>query len=89
LATDAQANTITVGPRERLEVDRVPLRGVRLLRDGAQVDGVRLRYHARIVPCRFEPDAVLLDEPFAAPAPGQTAVLLAGDVVIGCATIAA
>jgi tRNA-specific 2-thiouridylase len=89
LATDARANTITVGPRERLDVDRVALRGVRLLRDGAEVDGVRLRYHARIVPCRFEPDAVVLHEPFAAPAPGQTAVLLSGDVVIGCATIAA
>lgn len=90
LQTDARANTITLGPREALEVDRVPLRGVRLHRgDGAEVDGVRLRYHARIVPCRLEPDAVALAEPFSAPAPGQTAVLLAGDVVIGCATIAA
>jgi tRNA-specific 2-thiouridylase len=90
LATDARANTITVGPREALAVDRVPLRGLRLHRDAAEVDGVRLRYHARIVPCRLAADgAVELAEPFAAPAPGQTAVLLAGDVVIGCATIAA
>jgi tRNA-specific 2-thiouridylase len=87
VATDARANTITVGPREALAVDRVPLRGVRLHRDGGEVDGVRLRYHARIVPCRLEGDAVVLSEQFAAPAPGQTAVLLAGDVVIGCATI--
>ncbi|HWH93147.1 MAG TPA: tRNA 2-thiouridine(34) synthase MnmA [Baekduia sp.] len=87
LATDARANTITVGSRAALDVDRVPLRGVRLHREPEAVDGVRLRYHARIVPCRFEPNAVVLSEPFSAPAPGQTAVLLAGDVVIGCATI--
>ncbi|MCW2986488.1 MAG: mnmA, partial [Conexibacter sp.] len=88
LQTDARANTVTVGPREALEVDRVALRGIRLHRDAAEVDGVRLRYHARIVPCRLEPAGVALAEPFSAPAPGQTAVLLAGDVVIGCATIA-
>jgi tRNA-specific 2-thiouridylase len=87
LETDARANTITLGPRAALDVDRVPLRGVRLHADAAAVDGVRLRYHARIVPCRLEPTEVVLDEPFSAPAPGQTAVLLAGDVVIGCATI--
>jgi tRNA-specific 2-thiouridylase len=86
--TDARANTITLGPRTALDVDRVALRGIRLYgRDAAEVDGVRLRYHARVVPCRLEPDGVALAEPFSAPAPGQTAVLLAGDVVIGCATI--
>lgn len=89
LETDAKANTITLGPREALDVDRVALRGIRLHGDAAEVDGVRLRYHARIVPCRLEPAEVVLEEPFSAPAPGQTAVLLAGDVVIGCATIAA
>jgi tRNA-specific 2-thiouridylase len=87
LETDARANTITLGPRDALDVDRVALRGIRLHRDAAAVDGVRLRYHARIVPCRLQAGAVVLGEPFSAPAPGQTAVLLAGDVVIGCATI--
>jgi tRNA-specific 2-thiouridylase len=86
--TDARANTITLGPRAALDVDHVALRGIRLYgRDASEVDGVRLRYHARVVPCRLEPDGVALAEPFSAPAPGQTAVLLAGDVVIGCATI--
>jgi tRNA-specific 2-thiouridylase len=90
LSTDAKSNTITLGPREALAVDRVKLRGVRLHDGGANtVDGVRLRYHARVVPCRLEPNAVALHEPFSAPAPGQTAVLLSGDVVVGCATIAA
>jgi tRNA-specific 2-thiouridylase len=86
--TDARANTITLGPRAALEVDRVALRGIRLHgRDASEVDGVRLRYHSAVVPCRLEPGAVALERPFSAPAPGQTAVLLAGDVVIGCATI--
>ncbi|HEY6759131.1 MAG TPA: tRNA 2-thiouridine(34) synthase MnmA [Baekduia sp.] len=89
LDTDARSNTITLGPRAALDVTHVALRGVRLhTGDPARVDGVRLRSHARIVPCRLEPNAVVLDEPFSAPAPGQTAVLLSGDVVIGCATIA-
>jgi tRNA-specific 2-thiouridylase len=87
LGTDARANTVTVGPKAALDVDRVALRGVRLHRDAAAVDGVRLRYHAAVLPCRLEDDAVLLSEPFSAPAPGQTAVLLAGDVVVGSATI--
>jgi len=87
LGTDARANTVTVGPRAALDVDRVALRGVRLHRDAGAVDGVRLRYHAAVLPCRLEEDAVVLSQPFSAPAPGQTAVLLAGDVVVGSATI--
>jgi tRNA-specific 2-thiouridylase len=91
LNTDAKSNTITLGPREALETDRVNLKGIRLHgTDAGEVDGVRLRYHARVVPCRLEPTgSVVLHEPFSAPAPGQTAVLLSGDVVVGCATIAA
>jgi tRNA-specific 2-thiouridylase len=89
LATDARANTVTVGPKAALDVERVGLRGVRLHRAAAAVDGVRLRSHAAVVPCRLEDDAVVLAVPFSAPAPGQTAVLLAGDVVVGSATITA
>jgi tRNA-specific 2-thiouridylase len=87
LETDARANTVTVGPKDALAVDRVPLRGLRLHRDAEAVDGVRLRYHAAVLPCRLRDGVAVLAEPFSAPAPGQTAVLLAGDVVIGSATI--
>jgi tRNA-specific 2-thiouridylase len=87
LGTDARANTVTVGPREALAAARVSLRGLRLHRDADTVDGVRLRYHSAATPCRLEGDVAVLEETFSAPAPGQTAVLLAGDVVIGCATI--
>jgi tRNA-specific 2-thiouridylase len=86
--TDARANTVTVGPREALRTDAVALRGVRLHRDAEAVDAVKLRYRAAPVPCRLEGDTAVLGAPFSAPAPGQTAVLLAGDVIVGCATIA-
>jgi tRNA-specific 2-thiouridylase len=56
LQTDARSNTVTVGPRTALDVDRVALRGVRLHRAATEVDGVRLRYHAKILPCRLHDD---------------------------------
>ena len=50
LATDADANTVTVGTREELATHRVDLRDAVLHRDGARVDAVRLRYHSRALP---------------------------------------
>lgn len=88
LATDARTNTVTVGPREALATDRVRLSGLRLHRDADEVDAVKLRYRADPVPARLRGDVVELERPFPGAAPGQTAVLLAGDVIIGCATIA-
>jgi tRNA-specific 2-thiouridylase len=66
----------------------VALRGLRLHRPAEEVDAVRLRSHARAVPCRLRDGALALAEPFAGAAPGQAAVLLRGDVVVGVATIA-
>ena len=87
LATDARANTVTVGPRAALATERVALRDVRLHRDAASVDAAKLRYRAPAVVCALVGDQLRLDAPTDRPAPGQTAVLLAGDVVVGCATI--
>ncbi len=87
LATDARANTVTVGPRDELATSTVRVRGLRM--HGAEPDAVRLRSHAPAVRCRLEGDAIHLDEPFDAAAPGQTAVFLRGDAIVGCATIAA
>ena len=98
LRTEASSNRVVVGSREELAVRRVPVRGARLHRPGAEVDAVRLRYHSRAVPCRVagEPDAgthrsleLELDEPFHGAAPGQSACLLRGDVIVGWATISA
>lgn len=89
LATDARANTVTVGPREALATERVPVRGVRLHRAEDDVARVKLRYRSRAVGCRLRGDQIELLEPFPGAAPGQTAVFLgADDAVVGHATIA-
>ena len=87
LATDARANTVTVGPREELATSTVHVRGLRL--HSAEPDAVRLRYHAPALRCRLDGHEIHLDEPFDGAAPGQTAVFLRGDAIVGCATIAA
>jgi tRNA-uridine 2-sulfurtransferase len=87
LTTDARANTVTVGRRDELATSTVRVRGLRL--HGAEPDAVRLRYHAPALPCRLEGNQIHLGEPFDGAAPGQTAVFLRGDAIVGCATIAA
>jgi tRNA-uridine 2-sulfurtransferase len=96
LATDAVANRVTVGPREALATHAVAVRGARLHRAGAEVDAVKLRYRSRPIACRVAGDPPAgahrrLDLQLAAPvdgaAPGQTACLLKGDVVVGYGTI--
>ena len=98
LSTDARANRVTVGPREQLATRAVAVRGARLHRAGAEVDAVRLRYHSRAIACRIPGDLapgphrrleLELADPVDGAAPGQTACLLRGDVVVGYGTIAA
>ncbi len=84
---------VVVGTREELATRRIAVRGARLHRPGSEVDGVRLRYHSRAVPCRVHGEGpkleLELDEDFHGAAPGQLACLLRGDVVVGYATITA
>ncbi|MGE5282350.1 MAG: tRNA 2-thiouridine(34) synthase MnmA [Chloroflexota bacterium] len=95
LATDAAANTVTVGTRAELQSARVRVRDAVLHRDGATVDAVRLRYRSRPVPAALEATGigahsaldVRLKEGFAGVSPGQTAVLLAGETIVGHGTI--
>jgi tRNA-uridine 2-sulfurtransferase len=97
IATDAAANTVTVGTREDLETRRVSIRNAVLHRDGARVDAVRLRYHSRALPAsigtadagRHPALEVELGEEFSGASPGQTAVLLEGETIVGHGTIAA
>jgi tRNA-uridine 2-sulfurtransferase len=98
LATDAHANTVTVGSREHLLAREVSVREALLHRDGGCVDGVRVRAHGRRFACRVagEPAAgrhrrlsIELDELAERTAPGQLACLYAGDVVVGYGTITA
>jgi tRNA-uridine 2-sulfurtransferase len=87
--TDAGANTVTVGPRAALATTGVRVRDARLHAPAAQVRAVKLRYRAPAVPCTLRGDTIELHELVDGPAPGQTAVFLRGDAVLGCATIAA
>ncbi|MDX6602361.1 MAG: tRNA-uridine 2-sulfurtransferase [Solirubrobacterales bacterium] len=96
LATDAMANTVTVGPRRDLMARTVRLCNAVLHRDGEGVDGVRLRYRSQPVPAaltatetgRHAELQVELGEEFAGVTPGQTAVLLRGEAIVGHGTIA-
>ena len=77
---------------------RVTTGGARLYRAAARVDAVKLRYRQPPVPCRVDGDlpagdhprlSLALGEPVEGVAPGQTACLLAGDLVVGAAVIEA
>ncbi len=98
LATDAGRNRVTIGPRAALATQAVAVRGARLHRSGAEVDAVKLRYRSRPVACRVAGDVeagnhrrlqLELADPVDGAAPGQTACLLRGDVVVGWGTITA
>ena len=88
IATDARANTVTVGTRTDLQTSTVCVRGLRMHDGELPPDAVQLRYHAPALRCRLDGDRIHLDEPFDGAAPGQTAVFLRGDAIVGCATIA-
>ena len=84
-------------PASELETRRVRVRDAILHRDGARVDAVRLRYHSRALPAsiggagpgRHDALEVELGEEFVGASPGQTAVLLEGETIVGHGTIAA
>jgi tRNA-specific 2-thiouridylase len=86
--TDVEANTVTAGPRADLRRTRVALADLRLHAPAAQVREAKLRYRSAPLPCTLSGGVLTLAEPAWGVAPGQTAVLLDGDRVLGCATIA-
>jgi tRNA-specific 2-thiouridylase len=96
LGKDAVANRVVVGRRAELRTRRVPVRGLRLLRDGDRVDRVKLRYRSRPLPASLAEDLgtghhpraeLALADPVDGAAPGQLACLMDGDLVIGWGTI--
>jgi tRNA-specific 2-thiouridylase len=96
LATDADTNRVVVGSREELATPRVTVREATLHRPGRRVDRVRLRYRSQPIACSVGPVAagrhdeleLELGEPALGVAPGQTACLMDGDLVVGQGTIA-
>jgi tRNA-uridine 2-sulfurtransferase len=98
LATDAQSNTVTVGPRSALLADAIPVTEIVLHRPAGEVDGVRVRAHGRRLPCRLSEPLGAGRHPSAAielldaaerTAPGQLACLYSGELIVGHGTIAA
>jgi tRNA-specific 2-thiouridylase len=96
LATDARANTVTVGERHELRAARIAVRDLVLHRAACDVDGVRVRAHGRRLSCRVSEPLGAGSHPGAEvelladaerTAPGQLACLYAGELVVGHATI--
>ncbi|MCB0877176.1 MAG: tRNA 2-thiouridine(34) synthase MnmA, partial [Solirubrobacterales bacterium] len=100
LATDAGSNRVVVGPADGLDTRRVRIRDAILHRPASRVGAVKVRYRARPLACRVNGGGELrgagrcdeleleLSAPVRAAAPGQTAVLFDGDLVVGHGTIA-
>ena len=80
--------TMWIDSAEDIETRRIQVRDAVLHRDGARVDNVRLRYHSATLPAsvgaaapgRHKALELELAEPFDAAAPGQTAVLMDGEM---------
>jgi tRNA-specific 2-thiouridylase len=95
LSRDADSNRVVVGAREELARNRVGLRDATLHRPGTRVDRVKLRYRSRPISCAIGPVLageherleIQLAEPAYGVAPGQTACLMSGDLVVGRGTI--
>jgi tRNA-uridine 2-sulfurtransferase len=96
LHKDPCSGRVTVGPREALATTRVTVSPASLLRPGAAVNRVKLRYRAMPIACRVqgqpstgEHDRLVLDldTPVDGAAPGQTACLMCDESVVGWGTI--
>jgi tRNA-specific 2-thiouridylase len=81
---DAAANRVVVGPRRALAVSAASLSDINWL--GGDFSGsitTKVRSMAKPVPTRFDGAAVHFDDPEYGVAPGQAAVLYAGDRILG------
>jgi tRNA-uridine 2-sulfurtransferase len=81
---DAAANRVIVGPRRALAVGEARLGEINWLGgDHAGPMTVKVRSMAKPVPARFDGETVRFEAPEYGVAPGQAAVLYAGDRVLG------
>jgi tRNA-specific 2-thiouridylase len=88
LHKDATTNRVTVGPKKSLQTKHVHVEDVRLHRSASEVTHVKLRYRSAPIPCELEGDRVELADAFLGATPGQTAVFLREDAVLGSAIVA-
>jgi len=88
LAKDPGANRVVVGTRAELAVRSVAVDPLVLHRPAERAGSVRLRYHAPAVACTVAAGARIdLGREVVRPAPGQTACLMDGDLVVGWGTM--
>ena len=92
LEKDAASNRVVVGPKQELATRTVTLEDATLHRSASEIESVRLRYHARPIPCtaRVRDDGRVeleLEGDAHAVAPGQLACLMRQDRVVGEGTI--
>jgi tRNA-uridine 2-sulfurtransferase len=89
--SDAETNSVVVGPHESLARRSVSVRG-RLYVAASRVEA-KLRYRSPAVPASVEPTGrgfrLALEEPAYGVAPGQTAVLYEDDAVVGSGVVVA
>ncbi|WNO53880.1 tRNA 2-thiouridine(34) synthase MnmA [Stakelama saccharophila] len=89
LRVDAARREVVVGPKRALAVSAARIEGIN--RIGAEYDGplsAKVRSLAKPVPARLVGDRVVFDRPEYGVAPGQAAVLYAGERVLGGGWIA-
>ncbi|HYI99939.1 MAG TPA: tRNA 2-thiouridine(34) synthase MnmA [Thermoleophilaceae bacterium] len=90
LDKDARSNRVVVGTRAELGVRSVAVDPLVLHRPAARGTSVRLRYHGPALACGVRGQGrIALEREVARPAPGQTACLMDGDLVVGWGTMRA
>ena len=85
---EPESRRVVVGPRRALAVDAARLAGVNRLGDWSGPLTAKVRSLAKPVPARMIGDRLVFDQPEYGVAPGQAAVLYAGERVLGGGWIA-
>ena len=88
LSLDPKQNTITVGKKEALAINRVTIENINMFIDDKSFEcGVKLRYRSKMVKCRVTIEngsaTIMLDEPVYGVACGQAAVFYDNGKVLG------
>jgi tRNA-uridine 2-sulfurtransferase len=84
LRLEPEANRVVVGPKAALAVRAARLSGLNWLGEGQSSDlTVKVRSLSRPAPARLEGERVIFENPEYGVAPGQAAVIYAGDRVLG------
>jgi tRNA-specific 2-thiouridylase len=86
---EPDSRRVVVGPRRALAVDAATLTGANQLGDWTGPLSAKVRSLAKPVPAHFDGERLVFDQPEYGVAPGQAAVLYAGDRVLGGGWIAA